>query len=179
MQENLEEFIKNNRQKFDDKKLDKNVVWDNIEANIPKKRHQLTWLKIVSAACFIGLFFGAFYLSQPDQSIEPVLVEEKSNELIEFEKVELHFITIGKEIEKKLTLFDYPNEELKSQFKNDLSQLDSTYISLRKNLENSTNERIIGALIQNLNARIQILTRQQEILQHIKTLKPKENETLS
>ena len=180
MQEDLEKYIKAHRQEFDEKLPRKNEVWSKIKKRTPKSGTKPAWLKVTSAACFVGLILGIVYFYQKENTIQPpVVVEEQGNVVSEFEKIEQHYLSIGKEIEKKLTSYEYPNKTLKKTFEKDLNTLDSNYLELKKQLKTSLDERIIEALIENLNARVKILKRQQEILQHIKTLKPKENETLS
>ncbi len=179
MQESLEEFIKNNRKAFDEEQLEKGASWDAIRDQIPTNhRKKKQWWLI--AASLAGILLAATaYLNWPTHQSE-VVSEVQETELNQLKELEQHYQAMGETLERELTRMEYPDPTLKTKFKNDLGHLSSEYNQLRKEFTRSADKRqVIDALIRNMNARINLLLKQQEILKHIQSLKSKKNETFS
>lgn len=64
----------------------------------------------------------------------------------------------------------YPaNPELKKNFAQDIAELDSAYLTMRTDLlESNGNEQVIAQMVENLQTRIELLSRQLKILETIK-----------
>jgi len=69
----------------------------------------------------------------------------------------------------------YP--EADAQLSTDINKLDSSYQELKKKLLEQPNDKIIDAMVINLQTRIEILNQQLNILERIKQLKEQGNET--
>jgi hypothetical protein len=96
---------------------------------------------------------------------------------IAFNDVEAFYI---KEIETKQSLiiqFVADNPEVDKDLLGEIDQLDSTYQMLKSNVELGQSEKIIDAMVLNLQMRIDILNQQLEVLEKIKSIK--ENEKVS
>ena len=68
---------------------------------------------------------------------------------------------------KKVTISLTPEQQ--EQFLLEIDQLDSMYLELKKTYQtNASNDRVMDAMISNLQLRLEILNRQLDILQNIK-----------
>jgi cell division FtsZ-interacting protein ZapD len=96
---------------------------------------------------------------------------------IAFNDVEAFYIN---EIETKQSLiiqFVADNPELDKDLLGEIDQLDSTYQVLKSAAEVGQSERILDAMVLNLQMRIDILNQQLEVLEKIKNIN--ENEKVS
>ena len=71
------------------------------------------------------------------------------------------------------------NPEIDKNLLSEIDQLDSTYHELKSNLKEGYNERIIDAMVVNLQMRIDILNRQLDVLEKIKNLTEDETTNIS
>lgn len=189
----LENFIRDHREEFDGEEPSPRV-WKDLQQQLqaeakpaPKKNKggrllTLTILKWSAAAAILVLAgLGVFHLiDKPDhngtaqskinrddllQKINPTYAKEVYHftQLIELKQEEL------KQIEKD-------NPELYQQFLGDISQLDSSYKSLKKELPSNPNrEQLLEAMIENLKMQTALLNQQLQIIQQIKQSKTNSN----
>jgi hypothetical protein len=100
------------------------------------------------------------------------------------EMVEVEAYYVNQIREKKSELSEYDLKILgldeQQEIDNELARLDSSYLKLKKQLYTTPNtDEIMGAMIQNLQIRIQVLNKQLEILQKIEKMeKPINSEIL-
>lgn len=181
MKDNLEDFIRAHRQEFDDLEP-RPETWQKISQSIgQEKKRDYTWIWKVAAAVFLCLSVGlaiersvnmetTTLVSAEDQSNAPLSselneVESYYTQLINKKRVEIELV-----IERK-GLGDV--ELLK-----DMEQLDAMYLKLKRDLKrNQNDERLINAMIQNLQLRVEILNKQLKILERIR--KQEEDEKIS
>ncbi|MDA0195411.1 MAG: hypothetical protein O2887_14040 [Bacteroidetes bacterium] len=166
--DNLEKFVKNRREEFDQDSPSAEV-WNRIDKLLETDKKAgsdspLVWLWKVAA---VILFLSTFFLLI-DKYQQNELIAETNPELQEFEEIENYYLT---QIESRKTMLaNYRDEPVVSEnFLNDLTSLDSMYVSLKGEIVYSgTNEKILDALVQNLQIKIEILNRQLEILEKLK-----------
>lgn len=153
--QNFEEFIRQNRELFDDQHPPTDL-WSRIEKGMPPapvaRRRQINTWKILSVAA-IGLVLilsgviAGLYMSKPDF--------RANAQYQEFQQAELYFAS---QIDEKMQLISQYNEDpVVSQ---DIEQLDVVYEELRKELmvsDNPNKKPIIDAMIVNYQTRIAIL----------------------
>ena len=186
----LEEFIKQNRNAFDDE-VPSNKIWDAVEASIDHKKKaklinissQIKWS--IAAAVILLMGIGVFFkMQQKDPAIETTvkidtlsskeiatLAPEAAPEMNEFAKL----IALKQDELKKLSK---EQPELYLKFTKDITQLDSTYIILKKQLSIAPNkELLIEAMIQNLQLQLQVLNQQLHIINQIKKSKNDSHES--
>ena len=72
-------------------------------------------------------------------------------------------------------LFVADNPEIDRDLLVEIDQLDSTYQMLKSAADGGQSEKIIDAMVLNLQMRIDILNQQLEVLEKIKTIKENEN----
>ena len=186
----LEEFIKQNRNAFDDE-VPSNKIWDAVEASIDHKKKaklinissQIKWS--IAAAVILLVGIGVFFkMQQKTPAVETAvkidtfsskeiatLAPEAAPEMNEFAKL----IALKQDELKKLSK---EQPELYLKFTKDITQLDSTYIILKKQLSIAPNkELLIEAMIQNLQLQLQVLNQQLHIINQIKKSKNDSHES--
>jgi len=186
----LEKFINENRDAFDDE-LPGDHIWHGIEKNLsPQKQGKLISISSrlrwsIAAAVIVIAGIGIFFKMQKsvipeipvaktqDSTVAPDLVEiapETLPEMSQFAK-----LIALKQDELKLLSKEQP--ELYQKFSKDINQLDSTYLTLKKQLSIAPNkELLIEAMIQNLQLQLQVLNQQLHIINQIKKSKKDSHE---
>lgn len=169
MGDQLERFIQNRREDFDDDpRYDEIQRWKKIESRIqPEGKWDPSYLWKIAAALFL---ISTVWL-MVDKYMAPI--SEESNEMSEFIQVEAFYTQLIHQ--KQAELMSYQDEQLTGEFLAELDRLDSMYSQLKKTYQTSANDEIIlDAMINNLQLRMDILSQQLNILN---TLKQSENES--
>lgn len=174
MKDKLEEIIKSNRADFDTQ-VPRDGLWPEIEANLDqeKGRNNFGWIWKVAAVLFLASTVVLLFKKDLGQNQEPAgngvaLYEGYSEELVEVEHYYTKLIASKKE---EIMLYGRENTQLLT----DINSLDSMYIELKSNLQISQNDdRLISAMIRNLQLRVRILNKQIEILENIKKVENNE-----
>ncbi|MBL7843249.1 MAG: hypothetical protein KF846_04085 [Cyclobacteriaceae bacterium] len=152
MKENLEEFIRANREAFDDREPSASV-WKNIETRMFGKRTSATLIFWRAAAVFfMGL--SAFLLySRFDESRDNRLV------MNEFKDVESFYV---KEISDKVDMIEASrgSEAGLNGFTKDFKQLEAMYEVLKDEMRIRPSKKVKEALVLNLLVRIDLLNQQ-------------------
>jgi hypothetical protein len=180
MSEKLENFIKNNRKGFDAFEPSEGL-WAKLDECLEqqckkeKQRSKMRWIYTVGkvAAVFImvmsvGFIWGYYKKMEatnlvninPDYAAKEVLFSS----LIENKRTELKTL-------KKIDLALYKT------FMNDQENLEIEYKQLKKKLSTTPNQdRIVKAMIRNLQAQISLLNQQLNITNEVKEIKSNQNE---
>ena len=176
----LEKFIKENRAAFDDKRPPEDA-WHNINDQLDNNETRTVPISTyIWRAAAIVLFAAVIWLLvDRSESVDTFAGANGfiSDNEIAFNDVEAYYI---KEIETKQSLivqFVADNPELDKDLLVEIDQLDSTYQMLKSAAEVGQSERIIDAMVLNLQMRIDIVNQQLEVLEKIKNIK--ENEKVS
>jgi len=174
----LEKFVKENRAAFDDKKPPVDV-WHNINGQLDNSETpQVPIGTYLWRAAAIVLFAVVVWLlvDRTDRNDNLARADGFINDNeIAFKDVETFYV---KEIETKQSLivqFVADNPELDKGLLGEIDQLDSTYQMLKSTAEGGQSEKIIDAMVLNLQMRIDILNQQLEVLEKIKSIKENEN----
>ena len=194
---NLEKFIRDNREDFDAYKPSDDV-WNNLEKEFGKPAQggvvkAMQWRKWAAAAAV--LFFistGVFFLVKQRTAVvsNPVALQPSTDSPAK-SSTEVDIAGIDPEYAKEVTQFNLLIEarytELKkiakeqpalySQFAGDISKLEASYKTLKSQLPvNPNKEMLLQAMIQNLQLQIDLLNQQLNIIQQIKQSKKSGNE---
>lgn len=160
MGDQLEQFISENKEAFNDIPPSDHV-WRNIDRGLRKKDRwlQLAWR--VAAVLFLG---STIYLLA-ERSVNRVHEGPTFSE--EFQQAEDYYTQLinlrREEIKERLT------PEQLDTFLEEIDQLDLLYDELKKTYKtNAASERLLDAMINNLQLRLNILNKQLEILENIK-----------
>ncbi len=180
MSDQLKQFIDDNREDFDSaepspqllKKIKRELNGDDNKAKV------FAWplLKVAAAFAAIVLLTVTVYLLLAQKKekkdvarIDPVIEEVAASTDPMYAKQIQHFqevIDLQQSELKKLEK-DYP--DLYKQFVGDITELDSSYQSLKSNLSSNINrETLLEAMIQNLQLQSNLLNRQLQIIKEVK-----------
>lgn len=188
MSNDLKKFIEDNREGFDDRAPSANV-WENIEASFsPKKekrsiiRPMYKWGMAAAALLIIstGVYFGMFDKRTPDETTISSGHEGTGADSPE---------TLTPQMNQFVKMIDMKQEELKTlateqpelykKFTTDLNQLDSSYNTLKTQLNAAPNrEMLLEAMIQNLQLQLSVLNQQLNIINQIKQSKKNSHEKI-
>ncbi len=157
----LEKYISKNREKLD-KYTPPDKVWKDIRKNLHGKRRDLIiW---VSAAAMIVVILATAVLFYVGKERENYILNKrdaaihlmKANpELIESE---IYYNNLIHDLYIQATPLLTNNPDLEKELLNDLSQIDSICIDIKKDLrDNVANQEVVEALINNYRIKIRIL----------------------
>jgi len=177
MSKRLEDFIKMNREEFDDLEPSADL-WTRIEKHLPaqetelKKRGSKTFslgfvLRVAASVIVIMGIGFAFYLKNEKKetidlaAINPVYAQQQIQytSLIETKRTEL------KSIAKS-------DPQLYKEFSSEIAKMDSTYKKLNADLATSPNqERVLHAMIRNLQIQTEVLNQQLNVVEQFNKMK--------
>ena len=164
----LEQFVKENRQKFD--LMEPSAQnWEAISRRLnekPKSKiRKLSLMKVAAAMVLLALLPAVVYqirLSNQKQMARAIQVDPEVQELMEAEAFYAQEVS-GKLAEIQKCYKVYP--ELKSEIEGDLNELETMYLSLKNDLkENISNKEVIEAMIENNRNRVKLVD---EVLEQI------------
>ncbi len=179
----LEQFIRQNREEFDRYEVPVGLwekIADQLEEEEEPDRKKPKVIKIptrnlwrvAAAVLLIVGIYGVIRLNDSTtspESAEAVALQKINPELAE---AEVYYTRMIEQKKEEIAHLASQESNLDEEFYQDLEELDSMYIGLKEELyQMPTQERVMEAMIQNLQTRIEILNRQLEILQKIKNLK--------
>ena len=177
MSNNIERFIRDNREGFDTQTPGlKN--WEAIEKQIgiAKKPARIISLSILkwsaAAVLLISITVTGIYIFNPRKSVQvESLAKDPVVEQIDpqYAKMVAQFSSLIEEKQQELKSMEKDNPELFRQFAGDIRKLDSTYQVLRNTLPaNPNKEQLLQAMIGNLQMQITLLNQQLQIIQQVK-----------
>jgi len=175
--DNLEKFINENREAFDEY-APSPKVWENVEHKISpqstnrNKVTSLRWITAVAASIIVGIVaWNVMFTSEKnyDQQIaadvDPVIEAIDANYAVQVKSVNQQIKLMHAELEELVK--DNPN--LSENLLKNLEHLSTTYEVLRSNLNETVNQEILlKKMIENLNLQVTILSQQLNLIQQIK-----------
>lgn len=176
----LEKFIKENRASFDDKVPSGNI-WYKINDQLDNaETSQVSIGAYLWRAAAILLFIAVVWLLVDRNNISNNVVqipESADESQIAFNDVEAFYFKEIEQKQKMILQFVSENPEINDNLLGEIDQLDSTYQVLKSTADKGYSEKVLDAMVLNLQMRIDILNQQLDVLEKIKILK--ENETTS
>ncbi len=161
MGDQLEKFIIENRSAFDEN-TPSEKAWNQIDQRLEKKSNS-KWNSLWKVAAVVFMA-STLYLAvdrTSNSSEEGAVLTE------EFNQAESYYINLINQ--KRKVISEELSPEQNKQFLAEIDQLDAMYSELKKTYQtNASNDRVMDAMINNLQLRLEILNRQLEILQRIK-----------
>lgn len=182
MEDRLKKFVEEHRDEFDtfEPRLD---LWQDISKDL----HQKKEAKVVSfsytelwryAAVILFIVVAGFVIRQiitrqnkPAIAVtSPLPLQEIAPEMAE---VESYYISLINEKKAALGHYDLNALGIEDNLHQDVAALDSSYVRLKRELYTTTanKEKIIEAMMQNLQLRMEVLNQQLKILQKIRTIR--------
>ncbi len=160
MGDQLEKFIMANRAAFDNA-TPSEKAWEGIDQQLSKK--QSIWPTVWKVAAMLFMVSTIYLIVDRNQSElldGPMLSDE-------FTQAEDYYISLI--AQRKQAIQEQLTPEQHEQFLVEIDQLDSMYLELKKTYQtNASNDRVMDAMISNLQLRLNILNKQLDILQNIK-----------
>jgi hypothetical protein len=205
MSTRLEQFMRDHRDEFDSDEPAPEV-WKKLEAELQpgsgqakvvsiKKSMAMNVLRWTAAAAILVLAgLGVYHLFIPQKDNSGGIVQQqdptkarqpKEEDLLKdinptYAKEVYHFTQLIELKQHELKQIEKDNPALYKQFLSDITRLDSSYISLKKELPGNPNrEQLLEAMIQNLRLQTELLNQQLQIIQQIKKSKSGNNESNS
>jgi hypothetical protein len=165
MKDQMEDFVRQNRDAFDDKEPSEKV-WASVERSVLPAR-SVSWYNSLTLWRAAAMVFMALtiYLLIPEN-------EPPQNDLAwkEFTDVESFYI---KQISEKVELIDgFERNEGLNGFTRDFQQLEAMYLVLKEEIKNHPSQKVKDALVLNLLVQIDLLNQQIHKLE--KEYKPEE-----
>jgi len=204
MSTRLEDFIRNNREEFDNDepapqiwtKLEKQLKTSTRSKGIVIRMNFLRWSAAAAVLVLAGL--GIFHLlskstgnSVTAHQVSPVNPpandnaannpNSSNNDILNdinptYAKEVYHFTQLIELKQTELKQIEKEHPDLYKQFVSDINKLDSSYNSLKKELPvNPNREQLLEAMIQNLRLQTELLNHQLQIIQSIKQSKSNTN----
>lgn len=186
----LEKFIDDNRNDFDDK-IPSSKVWENIEASVIMKNEEkkiittpfFKWSLAAGLLLLIGIS-ALIILNNNKKHSEPEIakhdntVDSSIYRLAPEEAPQMNqFAKLIEVKQEELKILSKEQPQLYQKFTKDITQLDSSYNILKKQLGKTPNkEMLIEAMIQNLQLQLNVLNQQLNIINQIKKSKSNSNE---
>ena len=182
MSKRLEDFMKMNREEFDDLEPSADL-WSRIEMHLPpqgeelKKKEARTFslgfvLRVAATIIVVmGIGFAAYVRNDVKKpkidlaAINPVYAQQQIQytSLIETKRTELKSISKA-------------DPELYKEFSSEIAKMDLTYKKLNSELANTPNqERVLRAMIRNLQVQTQVLNQQLTIIEQLNREKKVQN----
>jgi hypothetical protein len=152
-EDQLENFVRQNRNAFDDKEPSEKV-WTGVERSLSFSRKSL-WSSVViwRAAAVIFMALSAYLLFPKNE-----IPRQNAIAMKEFSDVENFYI---EQISEKVELIDeFQRSEGMNGFTQDFQQLEAMYLVLREEMKNSPSPKVKDALVLNLLVRIDLLNQQ-------------------
>jgi hypothetical protein len=159
MKDQLDDFVRRNRNDFDDKEPSKNV-WRNIEASMNFRSHTLWNSLVLWRAAAIVFMVLSVYLLLPKSIFVSRTAQVAANE---FRDVEAYYF---QQISEKVELIDgFKKNEGLNGYTQDFKQLEAMYMILKEEMRTRPSQKVKDALVLNLLVRINLLNQQLQKLE--------------
>lgn len=180
MSERLTDFIKHNRDSFDN--LEPNeAIWPKIEKDLglygygqtlQKKSFSLGFVLRVAALVIIVMGIGfVCYLQSEKTHIDLVKINPG------YAKQQAHFASLVESKRSELKSVTKADPQLYQEFSNEFLHMDSVYKKLRSELPGSPNrEKVLRAMIRNLEMQTEVLNQQLGIVEQYNRMKTAKND---
>jgi hypothetical protein len=180
MSKRLEDFIKMNREEFDDLEPSADL-WAKIEKHLPaqfeevKKREIKTFslgfvMRVAASVILVMGISFALYLrySKKDgvdfAAINPVYAQQQ-----------MHYTSLIENKRSELKSISKTEPDLYKEFSGEIAKMDSTYKELNEELLTSPNqERVLQSMIHNLQIQTQVLNQQLNVIEQYNKMKNEE-----
>jgi hypothetical protein len=184
MSKRLEDFIKANKEGFDEFEPGADL-WSRIEKQLPpeaKKGHEaktfsLGFVLRVAATVIVvmGISFIVFLKSVQDKGVDYAAINP------EYAKQQMHYASLVESKRNELKQVAQSDPQLYKEFTSEIAKMDSTYNKLNNDLATSPNqELVLQAMIRNLQIQTQVLSQQLNVIeQYNQAKKDQTNETKS
>jgi hypothetical protein len=156
MKDQLDDFVKRNRNAFDDKEPSEKV-WRGIEGSLSFSSKNSLWNSVMlwRAAAVVFMALSIYLMVPKNQTVKSAQPEMAMSE---FRDVEAFYI---QQISEKTELIDeFQRQEGLNGFTHDFQQLEAMYMVLKEEMKARPSQKVKDALVLNLLVRIDLLNQQ-------------------
>ncbi|MFD1258019.1 hypothetical protein ACFQ3S_14520 [Mucilaginibacter terrae] len=172
MSKRLEDFIKANREEFDDIELRANL-WESIEeklpateADMPQKRvaktFSLGFVMRVAAMIIVvmGVSFAVYLRSNKHAGVDLAAINP------EYAKQQVQYASLIETKRTELKELTKSDPQLYREFSGEIVKMEASYKKLKRDLATSPNqERVLRAMIRNLQIQTEVLNQQLQVIE--------------
>ncbi|MDB5134530.1 MAG: hypothetical protein JWP37_1133 [Mucilaginibacter sp.] len=184
MSKRLEDFIKMNREEFDDLEPSADL-WQKIEKHLPaevvlpKKREAKTFslsfvMRVAASVILVmGIGFVLYLRNEKKAGIDYAAINPT------YAKQQVHYTSLIESKRNELKALAKSDPQMYKEFTAEIAQMDSTYKKLNNDLATSPNqERVLRAMIRNLQIQTEVLNQQLSVIEQYNQMKnDQKNET--
>lgn len=166
MQDKLEKFVKTNKDKFD-KLTPRDSIWERIKTDLDtsSENHiKMIFWRAAAIALFVLSVGLTFYANRDSIFSQGNAVVEDD----EFMTTEQYYSSIISERQDMIKAIAASYPDVETDFESDWDVLDQNYKQLKNEYKQNKSEEVLHALIQNLQARVNLLNKQMEVLREMK-----------
>jgi predicted component of viral defense system (DUF524 family) len=177
MSKRLEDFIKVNKEEFDDLEPSADL-WQRIEKHLPAegalpKKHEAKTFSlnfVLRVAASVIVVMGVCFVLYLRHERKAVVNYASINPA--YAKQQMQYASMVESKRNELKLIAKSDPELYKEFSSEIAKMDSTYNRLNKDLATSPNqERVLRAMIRNLQIQSEILNQQLGVIEQINQTK--------
>ncbi|TDQ09643.1 hypothetical protein [Pedobacter metabolipauper] len=167
MSKKLEEYIRAHKKDFDTGGFSSDKLWTRIEQQLDQEKIKKPsrvpyWLGI--AASLIVMMAITFIYTYRSPEAENTIADVNPG----FARKEMRFASLIEEKKDSLEVYAKDNPDLYKQFSSDLGKLGEDYERLKKELQNSPNQRlVVKAMSKNLELQLQVINQQLSIIYEV------------
>lgn len=170
MSKKLEEYIREHKKAFDDG-TPSDQLWSKIETALDKEKVKKPlrvplWFAIAASLIVVmAITFIYTYRSQKTgveiADVNPAYAQK-----------EMKFASLIEQKKDSLMVYAEENPKLYSEFSADLQKLGADYENLKKQLQNSPNQKlVVRAMVKNLELQLQVINQQLSIINEVSQYK--------
>ncbi|MDW3193232.1 MAG: hypothetical protein R8G66_12740 [Cytophagales bacterium] len=164
MGDKLEKFINQHQGAFD-AEAPSEGLWDRIEQDLPEDQKNSWWSywKVAAMLFLVStIVLMVDRIDQPDQQLSVATTLS-----VEFVEAEQFYSQLIAERKEQIGAYDIQGD-LHREFLDDINELHDLYLELKSTFEiKSGDQKLVDAMISNLQLRMRVLDRQIEILERI------------
>jgi hypothetical protein len=162
---NIEEFIKSNREAFDDKEP-RDKLWTRIESDLDESPRDFGWIWKAAVVVLVAVCGFLIWERGQIQSEQTVMASEVYVDP-EFVETELYYTQLINQKMLAVDNFKVQNPQIEREFDNDIASLDTMYQELKQEYIETGNEVVLDAMMNNLQLRKELLDQELMILENI------------
>ena len=175
MSKRLEDFIKANREEFDN--LEPRMeLWDRIEQQLPatvvempKKREAKTFslgfvMRVAAMIIVVmGIGFVVYLRSSKPAGVDLAAINP------EYAKQQMQYASLIETKRTELKELTKTDPQLYHEFSGEINKMEASYKKLKRDLATSPNqERVLRAMIRNLQIQTEVLNQQLQVIEQFK-----------
>ncbi len=177
MSKGLEDFIRKNREEFDEIEPSADL-WSRIEKHLPPvaeepkkpeaKTFSLGFVMRVAASVILvmGIGFALYLKNEKKPAVDFAAINPV------YAKQHVQYVSMIANRRSELKSIAKSNPELYKEFSAQIAQMDSTYREMNSELATSPNqERVLRAMIRNLKIQTDVLNQQLNVIEQMNQMK--------